>query len=333
MSDLFVDNTNTSNNSNTSNTSTTLVFSNDQNLSYNQIKSKILSNLSKANKVLDEQTFKKLKQELITNMRNNNNFVVSIDDNGNYSSEQAKDDIFSGGLSDESNNNNNEEDSESSSEGSSEQGYHANTEENLLNSETDDSSSSNESTEVVTEVVPEVVTEVVPEVVTEVVTEVVPEVVTEVVPEVVPEVVTEVVPEVVTEVVPEVVTMNLSKRSGDKELFSGELSSKENTEVVPEVDTKNHYSWLNYINPFKGGNKSDSEDYDSEFEQTYMIESDENDEESFVDNAKLNSTKYLKTLNVKDLRDIMRDNNIQLSKNGLYLKKKEMITKISKNFK
>ena len=50
MSDLFIDsNTNTSNNSNTSNTSTTLVFSNDQNLSYNQIKNKNFINFNSSN--------------------------------------------------------------------------------------------------------------------------------------------------------------------------------------------------------------------------------------------------------------------------------------------
>ena len=90
-------------------------------------------------------------------------------------------------------------------------------------------------------------------------------------------------------------------------------------------------SWWSSI--FSGGDNSNDDSYDSEIEQTYMMESYDSDEESFIDKAKLNSSKYLKTLNVKDLRDIMRDNNMKLSKNGLYLKKKEMISKITKNFK
>ena len=64
-----------------------------------------------------------------------------------------------------------------------------------------------------------------------------------------------------------------------------------------------------------------------------MFDSDESDEESLIDKAKLTNKKYLKTLKVNDLREIMRYNNIKLSKNGSYLNKNEMITKISKNFK
>ena len=86
-----------------------------------------------------------------------------------------------------------------------------------------------------------------------------------------------------------------------------------------------YFSWLGF-----GGNNSDE---DSDIEQTYMIDSDDSDEESLIDKAKLNSKKYLKSLKVKDLREIMRENKIQLSKNGLYLNKNQMISKISKKLK
>lgn len=67
-------------------------------------------------------------------------------------------------------------------------------------------------------------------------------------------------------------------------------------------------------------------------DKTYLFDEDDNDEESIIENAmNLKDKKYLSTLNVNELRNIMKEKNLQLSKKGTYLKKKEMIQKISKN--
>ena len=64
------------------------------------------------------------------------------------------------------------------------------------------------------------------------------------------------------------------------------------------------------------------------------MDSYDSDEESLILNAKqLSDKKFLTSLNVNDLRDIMRKHNMKLSKNGNYLKKNEMIKNIKKNFK
>ena len=67
-------------------------------------------------------------------------------------------------------------------------------------------------------------------------------------------------------------------------------------------------------------------------DQTYLFDEADSDEESLIDNAKqLKNKKYLNSLNVSELRSIMKDNNLQLSKKGSYLKKNEMIKVIKKN--
>ena len=67
-------------------------------------------------------------------------------------------------------------------------------------------------------------------------------------------------------------------------------------------------------------------------DQTYLFDEADSDEESLIDNAKqLKDKKYLKSLNVSELRSIMKDNNLQVSKKGSYLKKNEMIKVIKKN--
>ena len=67
-------------------------------------------------------------------------------------------------------------------------------------------------------------------------------------------------------------------------------------------------------------------------DQTYLFDEADSDEESLIDNAKqLKDKKYLNSLNVNELRSIMKDNNLQVSKKGSYLKKNEMIKAIKKN--
>jgi hypothetical protein len=72
--------------------------------------------------------------------------------------------------------------------------------------------------------------------------------------------------------------------------------------------------------------------------QTYLVESDDSDEESLIQNAiqiskkksnldsKLKFKKSdLENLSVQELRDIMREKKITLTKNGVYYTKKEII--------
>ena len=75
--------------------------------------------------------------------------------------------------------------------------------------------------------------------------------------------------------------------------------------------------------------------FNDDFEtQTYLIDSYDSDEESLILNAKnLSDKKFLSNLNVNELRDIMRTNNMKLSKNGNYLKKIEMIKNIKNIYK
>ena len=76
---------------------------------------------------------------------------------------------------------------------------------------------------------------------------------------------------------------------------------------------------------------SSSYDSDKEDKQTYFIDTNDSDEESILD--KLNNQKYLKSLKVKELRDISRNNDLGLYKGGSYLKKNELIKQIHKKFK
>ena len=66
--------------------------------------------------------------------------------------------------------------------------------------------------------------------------------------------------------------------------------------------------------------------------QTFLFDGNDSDEESLIDKAvNFKNKKYLKSLNVSDLRSIMKNNNLQVSKKGSYLKKNEMINIIKKN--
>ena len=64
-----------------------------------------------------------------------------------------------------------------------------------------------------------------------------------------------------------------------------------------------------------------------------MVDSDDDDEESLIDNAKLKNKKFLNTLNLTELRNIARNNSIKVSKNGQYLNKKNIVQSIHKNLK
>jgi hypothetical protein len=300
MSDLFLNNSNT--NTNPSNSSTLLKFYNDKkNLSYNQIKNKFISNLNKAYKILDKETFNKLKEDLILNMKYNDNFTVSIDESGNYTSI----DELSGGSLEQST------EETPSKEPSTEQ-------QSTEQEHTEETTSKEPLTE-------EKLTE---------------QEHTEETPSKEPSTEQQSTEQEHTEETP-------SKEPSTEQQSTEQEHTEETTSKEPlteekltgqQSNNKSFFSkWLGL-----GGNISDNQsdynsdyqsdnDYNSDNEQTYMIQSDESDEESFMDKAKLNNKKYLSTLKVKDLRDIMRNNNMKLSKNGLYLNKNQMIKNISKN--
>jgi hypothetical protein len=98
---------------------------------------------------------------------------------------------------------------------------------------------------------------------------------------------------------------------------------------------------------FSGGNNDEysdtsSDDFNSDYDsddsetsytknKTYLFDSDDDDEESLIENAKyLKSKKYLNSLTVNELKQHMKKNNIKLSVNGSYYRKNEMIKLIQK---
>jgi len=74
--------------------------------------------------------------------------------------------------------------------------------------------------------------------------------------------------------------------------------------------------------------------YNKNFEITSIFDDEtnnEDDEESLYNNARnLKNSKYLNSLNVNNLKEILRSNNLSLSKKGKQLKKNEMIKIIKK---
>ena len=83
-------------------------------------------------------------------------------------------------------------------------------------------------------------------------------------------------------------------------------------------------------------NADSDSDYDSETSytnnKTYILESDDDDEEFLINNNKnLKNKKYLNSLNVNELRGIMKNNNMKVSNNGSYYRKNDMIKLIQKN--
>ena len=70
---------------------------------------------------------------------------------------------------------------------------------------------------------------------------------------------------------------------------------------------------------------------DNDDKNTYLLR-DDSDEESFIQKShKLKNTKYLNTLNNKELRDIMKFNNLKVTNKGGYLNKTQMVKNIKKN--
>jgi hypothetical protein len=74
--------------------------------------------------------------------------------------------------------------------------------------------------------------------------------------------------------------------------------------------------------------------FNKEFEnQTYLFDSnDSDDEESLIDNAKkAYSKKYLSSLNLIQIKNIVKENNLKLSSKGVQFKKNQLIKNLMKN--
>ena len=162
-------------------------------------------------------------------------------------------------------------------------------------------------------------------------------------------------------------SLNLSEEVKDESISNGDgedslnLSEEVKDESISNNDGEDSLNLSKEEKPFwkkmfgiEGGAKineySDSDsDSDSESgseyadnlsendnEQTFMYDNDYSDDESEVSliyNAKLKNKKYLNSLNITNLRSIMKNNSIKISKNGSYLRKNEMVKEIYKNFK
>jgi len=119
------------------------------------------------------------------------------------------------------------------------------------------------------------------------------------------------------------------------------LSDEEHKLILRLKEIENEKQKLQKKNGFLSGGNMYNSDYESEisdlssknYHKTYLIDSD-SDEETFVDNKKnMTNKNYLNNLTIRELKNIMRENNIKVTNNGSYLKKRIMIKNIIKNFK
>jgi hypothetical protein len=215
----------------------------------NALKSKIISNLKKAEKLLDEQKFKKLQKDLIIHLKENNTITITIKKN-NYKLKIETNDI----------------------------------EENMI-------TNINKIEEVIKDEVQDEVVEEVKE----------------------PE-------KILTE-------NDNEEKILEKQIHEDDNHSLDSTDTTYVLGSDNESDILDY------NEDNNSKKYDIVDEQTYLFDADLSDEEeSIIDNAiKLKDKYYLKSLNINELRNIMKNKNLKISKNGVYLKKSEMIKKIQKN--
>ena len=121
----------------------------------------------------------------------------------------------------------------------------------------------------------------------------------------------------------------------DNEMCDNEMRDNEmcDNESDSESDCSTVDLNINIHNNMEGIN--DNEDnYDDSNNQTYLLDSDESDEESLIEIAmskvKLEDIKSsdLKKLSIYELRNILRSKELTISKNGVYLNKKELIKKL-----
>ena len=337
-------------------------YVNNKKISNNIVKNRVISNLKKAEKLLTDDKFKKLQSDLIVNLKNSNIIVANIQNN------KYKLDIIGGSeipkqfpsqppssIVPLKNNSIQSNPSQITSEVPNKSNTITSipqpTEFNTLTSK-----SINETSKPVTELNPTVSEPTVSEPVTEL-NPTVSEPVTELNPTVSESTVSEsTVSEPVTELNPTVSESTVSESTVSEPVTELNPTESEPNSEYNGSTTEKKKTMINHVKGFFGFNGGytsnsssnnssssnsssydsssyDSSSYDSDKEdkQTYFIDTNDSDEESILD--KLNNQKYLKSLKVKELRDISRNNDLGLYKGGSYLKKNELIKQIHKKFK
>lgn len=121
----------------------------------------------------------------------------------------------------------------------------------------------------------------------------------------------------------------------NKALHENEINKNDddNRSECSTVDLNNNLNSNQNDEIFDIIENDDDENYNN---HTYLVDADESDEESLIEIAmskvKLEDLKpsELKRLNIYELRSLLKSNNSTISKNGIYLTKKDMISKLLK---
>jgi hypothetical protein len=133
----------------------------------------------------------------------------------------------------------------------------------------------------------------------------------------------------------------INEKNNNEEL-NKDLNEIINNELNKDDDNKSECSTVD-LNNNLNSNKNDeifdiieNDDDENYNNQTYLVDADESDEESLIEIAmskvKLEDLKpsELKRLNIYELRNLLKSNDSTISKNGIYLTKKDMIRKLLK---
>ena len=104
------------------------------------------------------------------------------------------------------------------------------------------------------------------------------------------------------------------------------------TDRLKGVQENNKNSWLSRL--FIGGKKQTMEDDDSSYPSFQTTLFHEDSEDLFMDHVKnMSSKKYLRSLTVQELKDIMKSNQMNVTHNGAYYNKDQMVNKIYQFYK
>ena len=119
------------------------------------------------------------------------------------------------------------------------------------------------------------------------------------------------------------------------DLINKDIYSESEQKVIQDNELQDNISECSTEDNYHIENNNNIEDNNSDIDiknenQTYLVEPDDSDEESLIQNAIELTKKNLEKLTVNDLRDIMREKKLTLSKNGTYYTKNEMIKKLVK---
>jgi hypothetical protein len=125
----------------------------------------------------------------------------------------------------------------------------------------------------------------------------------------------------------------ISEINNNEELNNEINIDDDNKSDCSTVDLNNNLNSNQNDEIFDIIENDDDENYNN---QTYLVDADESDEESLIEIAmskvKLADLKpsELKRLNIYELRNLLKSNHSTISKNGIYLTKKDMIRKLLK---